>query len=134
MKKHSGRRGYRPKGSAAFTLVEILVAEAIFLILMFVVIQLIFGIIQTAATQKKRMDSLGDARQSLDRLSLDWAGRVRRSDVTGVFTRQTAAATNAPNAQINFTTQVLAYSGARHLAWVSYAVNNITQVTQGSQT
>jgi type II secretory pathway pseudopilin PulG len=113
--------------------VEILVAEAIFLILLFVVIQLIFGVVQTAESQKKRMDALGDARQSLDRLSLDWAQRVRRSDVLGAFTRQTATSANAPNAQISFLTQAQAYSGTRHLAWVSYGVNNVAQVNQGSQ-
>ncbi len=133
MKERAHRREYRRVSSAAFTLVEVLVAEVVFLILMLVVVQLIFGVIQTAATQKKRMDSLDDARQSLDRLSLDWTSRVRRSDLPGAFTRQTASATNAPNAQISFLTQAQAYSGARHLAWVTYEVNNITQVNQGSQ-
>jgi type II secretory pathway pseudopilin PulG len=125
MKKHFCRETNRSRG---FTLVEILVAEAIFLVLLFVVIQLIFGVIQTAEAQKKRMDALGDERQSLDRLSLDWAGRVRRSDVTGIFTKQSG------NDQISFLTQVQAYSGARHLAWVTYQVNTVSQVIKGSQT
>lgn len=134
MKARAYRRKSGATGSAAFTLVEVLVAEAVFLILMLVVVQLIFGVIQTAAAQKKRMDSLDDARQSLDRLSLDWAGRVRRRDVPGDFSRQTATAQNAPNAQISFLTQAQAYSGTRHLSWVSYGVTNVTQVYQGSQT
>jgi type II secretory pathway pseudopilin PulG len=133
MKKHLYRRRFGANRSVAFTLVEVLVAEAVFLILMLVVVQLIFGVIQTAAAQKKRMDSLDDARQSLDRLSLDWAGRVRRGDVLGSFTRQSASSQNAPNAQISFLTQAQAYTGARHLSWVTYAVTNITQVNQGSQ-
>jgi type II secretory pathway pseudopilin PulG len=133
MKTNSLRRERRAREKVAFTLVEVLVAEAVFLILMLVVVQLIFGVIQTAATQKKRMDSLDDARQSLDRLSLDWSGRVRRSDVLGAFSRQTASSQNSPNAQISFLTQVQAYSGARHLSWVNYAVTNMTQVNQGSQ-
>jgi type II secretory pathway pseudopilin PulG len=133
MKLHPYRRKKGATGSVAFTLVEVLVAEAVFLILMLVVVQLIFGVIQTAAAQKKRMDSLDDARQSLDRLSLDWAGRVRRTDVAGAFSRQTATAQNAANAQIGFLTQAQAYAGARHLSWVSYGVTNVTQVNQGSQ-
>jgi len=133
MKAHPDRRENGANASAGFTLVEVLVAEVVFLILMLVIVQLIFGVLQTAATQKKRMDSLDDARQSLDRLSLDWAARVRRSDVLGAFTRQAASSANAPNAQISFLTQAQAYSGARHLAWVTYGVNNVTQVNQGGQ-
>jgi len=134
MKKTAYRRKIGNDRTVAFTLIEVLVAEAVFLILMLVVVQLIFGVIQTAAAQKKRMDTLDDARQSLDRLSLDWSGRVRRSDVLGAFSRQTASAQNAPNAQISFLTQAQAYTGARHLSWVSYGITNITQVNQGSQT
>ena len=127
-----------PRRVVAFTLVEVLVAEAIFLILLLVVMQLIFGALQTTATQKKRMDELGDARQSLDRLSLDWTSRVRRQDIYATFTNQTGTAANAANAQIGFLTQEPWYTqgdtSSRHLAWVTYAVTNITQVSQGSQT
>ena len=121
-------------GEVAFTLVEVLVAEAIFLILLLVVMQLIFGALQTTTAQKKRMDELGDARASLDRLSLDWSARVRRSDILASFGHLTPSSTNAANAQISFLSQVQAYSGARHMSWVSYGINNIAQVTQGSQT
>lgn len=127
MKKHFYHRGNGAKNETGFTLVEILVAEAIFLILLVVVMQLIFGVLETAASQKKRMDSLEDARQSLDRLSQDWTARVRRGDINGLFTP------NAGNDQISFPTQVQAYSGTRHLAWVTYGVNDVKQVNQGSQ-
>jgi len=120
------------KREVAFTLVEVLVAEAIFLILLLIVMQLIFGALQATTAQKKRMDELGDARQSLDRLSLDWAARVRRSDLFASFKHDTSSSANAANAQISFFTQEPAYSGARHLSWVNYAVTNVTQVTQGS--
>ena len=36
------------------------VAEAIFLILLLIVMQVIFGALQTTTAQKKRMDELGD--------------------------------------------------------------------------
>lgn len=137
----------RPRGTIAFTLVEVLVAEAIFLILLVLVVQLIFGVVSTAGAEKKRMDALGDARQSLDRLSLDWASRVRRSDstgslattgsgstmsfatqgnVTGYFTKQ------AGNDQISFLSQVQSYTGSRRLSWLSYQIGTITQMTGGS--
>jgi type II secretory pathway pseudopilin PulG len=133
MKKRVCRWENGARGSAGFTLVELLVAEVVFLILMFVVVQLIFGVLQSAAVQKKRMDVLDDARQALDRLSLDWSARVRRSDVLGSFTRQPGSSSSAPNAQISFLTQAQAYSGARHLSWVTYEVDNLTQVNQGGQ-
>ena len=127
-------------GEVAFALVEVLVAEAIFLILLLIVMQLVFGALQTTTAQKKRMDELGDARQSLDRLSLDWSARVRRTDILASFGHLTQSSTNAANAQISFLSQVQGYpdaSGhppARHLSWVSYGINNVVQVTQGSQT
>ncbi len=123
----------------AFTLVEVLVAEAIFLILLLVVMQLIFGALQTTTAQKKRMDELGDARQSLDRLSLDWAGaRVRRDDIYATFTNMPASSTNAANAQIGFLSQAQWYTPAadtqsRHLAWVTYGINNIAQVSRAAK-
>jgi type II secretory pathway pseudopilin PulG len=121
-------RTSRGRRAAGFTLVELLVAEAIFLILLVVVVQLIFGLIQTSATQKKRMDSLDDARQALDRLSLDWAARVRRQDVGGLFTKNTG------NDQIAFPAQVQSYGNpTRHLAWVTYGVSPVSQVVAGSQ-
>jgi prepilin-type N-terminal cleavage/methylation domain-containing protein len=127
--RHIRDRRYRQ----GFTLVELLVAEVVFLVLMFIVVQLIFSVLGTAGAQKKQMDMLDDARQSLDRLSLDWSARVRRSDVLGDFTHQAASGSGAGNAQISFLTQVQAYSGARHLSWVTYQVGNVPQVNQGSQ-
>ncbi len=143
-------RGKGKSSGIAFTLVEVLVAEAIFLILLVIVIQLIFSVISTAGAQKKRMDALGDARQSLDRLSLDWSSRARHSESTGSFTPQsegnfltqgsvTGVFTKQPgNDQIAFLTQVQAYNPnndahLRHVGWVSYQVNPITQVVSGSQ-
>jgi type II secretory pathway pseudopilin PulG len=137
-----------PRGAIAFTLVEVLVAEAIFLILLVLVVQLIFGVVTTAGTEKKRMDALGDARQSLDRLSLDWASRVRRSDGTGSLTTSGSGTTmsfttqgniigyftkQAGNDQLSFLSQVQSYTGSRRLSWLSYQIGTITQVIQGSQ-
>jgi type II secretory pathway pseudopilin PulG len=145
MKKRFYCRRDRVQATKAFTLVEVLVAEAVFLILLVIVVQLIFSIISIAGAQKKRMDSLGDARQSLDRLSLDWASRVRRSDSTGTFTPQSGGnylaqgsvtgifTKQAGNDQVGFLSQIQTYTGARRVGWVSYQVNPISQVTQGSQ-
>ncbi len=112
----------------AFTLVEVLVAEAVFLILLGLALLLSFAIIQTVQEEKKGIDSLGEARLAMDRLSMDWAARVRRNDVTALFTKQ------AGNDQIALLSQVPGYYGARRMAWVAYQVGTNTQVTAGSQT
>jgi len=135
----------RKSGEIAFTLVEVLVAEAIFLILLVLVVQLIFGVISTAGAEKKRMDALGDARQSLDRMSLDWTSRMRRSDSTGAFATTNSGGfvtqgnvtgyftKQAGNDQISFLSQVQSYTGSRRLSWLSYQIGTITQTIQGSQ-
>ncbi len=111
----------------AFTLVEVLVAELVFVILLGLSLFLSFAIIQSVQEEKKGMDSLGEARLAMDRLSMDWAARVRRSDVPALFTKQTG------NDQIGLLSQVPAYNGARQLSWVSYQVGTNSQVVAGSQ-
>lgn len=113
-------RWWRNDFSKAFTLVEMLVAEAVFLMLLVLALQLIFGVTQVTQTQKKQMDSFTDARQALDRMSLDWDARVRRSDLNATFTKQSG------NDEFGFLSQVAAYSGTRRLAVVSYRVNPTT--------
>jgi len=127
MKHGAHNRENRTRGfSKGFTLVELVLAQAIFLVVLAVVFELIVNLTQNAQSQKNKMDSLGDARQALDRISLDWAARVRRQDVTAAENSQISFLKQAGNDQINFLSQVGSYSGARNLAWVSYQVTSGT--------
>jgi type II secretory pathway pseudopilin PulG len=115
--------GTKSKYSTAtnsFTLVEMLVSIAVFLILMLLLTQFIVTASNTALSQNARMESLTDARQALDRFGLDWSARVRRPDVA------MTATTNAEGcpASIDFITQEPSYSGARELSSVSYQMTN----------
>ncbi|MGB8354673.1 MAG: type II secretion system protein [Chthoniobacteraceae bacterium] len=114
---------------SGFTLVELVLAQAIFLVVLAVVFQLIIGVTQNAQSQKNKMDSMGDARQALDRISLDWAARVRRQDVTANENSQVSFVKQTGNDELNFLSQVGSYSGARNLAWVSYQVTSGTSPT-----
>jgi len=117
----------RRTSRGAFTLFELVVAEAVFLILLALIMQFVFGVMKAAQEQKKSMDALGEGRQSLDRLTLDWMARVRRPDVSGTFTKKVG------NDELGLLTQVSAYNGVRHLAWVSYQVGLVDQIVGGSQ-
>ncbi len=110
--------------SKGFTLLEMLVAETVFLILLVLVGQLVFGVTQATQSHKKQMTASVDARQSLDRLSMDWAMRVRRNDVSAIFTKQSG------NDEMGLLSQVTAYSGTRRLAALAYRVNPTTNVLE----
>jgi type II secretory pathway pseudopilin PulG len=113
--------GTKSKYSApadSFTLVEMLVAIAVFLILMLLLTQFIVTASNTALSQNERMESLTDARQALDRFGLDWSARVRRPDVS----MSAAVDGNGCPTNIDFITQEPSYSGARDLSSVCYQV------------
>lgn len=123
----------------AFSLVELLTAMSISVVLVAMMTHMIGTVTHMTVSQKQSMDSLGETRSALDRISLDWAARVRRSDVwmtgTGNFISQS---TNGPstsgtaltsgsnmfgNDTIRFLSQVPAFDGTRKLAVVGYRIN-----------
>jgi prepilin-type N-terminal cleavage/methylation domain-containing protein len=100
----------------SFTLIEMLVAMVIFLILIVLTAQVFNAVSRSILGQQQRMDSLGEARFALDRLSLDWSARVKRPDVTGSFLSQPG------NDQISFVSQVPAFTGTRDMSVVTYRI------------
>jgi len=74
----SGRPG-------AFTLVEVLVALAVLSLLVLLVGQLMVNANSTITASRKRIDALGQARAVFDRMTMDFAGRLRREDVDASF-------------------------------------------------
>ncbi|MDR0534544.1 MAG: type II secretion system GspH family protein [Verrucomicrobiales bacterium] len=107
----------KPQIKGAFTLVEMLVAMAVFLVLAAVVMQMVFTTTQITQSQKQQMDSITEARQALDRIKLDWNSRVRRDDVMANFIKQNG------NDQIQLLCQASSYDGTRKfLSAVSYRI------------
>lgn len=113
-------------GSSAggFTLVEMLVGTAIFLLLIVILANLVTDASQKALRENQKMSSLDEARQSLDRLAMDWSSRVRREDVSGRYLLQPGSD------EISFLSRVNAYNGTRRLASVAYRINPDTYVLE----
>ncbi len=110
-------------GTAAFTLMEVLVASTVFLLLIVLFAQVLVNVSQTAVRSNSDMDNLGDARQTLDIFAQDWNARVRRVDVSMQATANT----------ITFLSQVRGYNGTRQLATVSYQVDATSyKLTRGT--
>lgn len=61
----------------AFSLIEVLVAAAVFAVLLLLFLQMTSGASELTGHSKRRMDSLVDARSALDRLGFDLDQRVR---------------------------------------------------------
>src|SRR6266550_2242224 len=66
---------------AAFTLVELLVATGVLVLLVLLATQLLNTAATVTTLGHKQMDADGQARQLLDRMAIDFAQMVKRSDV-----------------------------------------------------
>jgi prepilin-type N-terminal cleavage/methylation domain-containing protein len=107
----------RPGIRSGFTLVEMMVAMMVFLVLAGLVMQMVFTATQITQSQRQQMDSMTEARQSLDRIKLDWNYRIRRGDVAANFIKQDG------NDQIQLLSQASSYGGSRKLlSGVSYRI------------
>src|SRR5205814_5625582 len=76
-KNGSQSRGYR----AAFTLAELLVSMGVLVLLVFLATQLLNSAATVTILGHKQMDADSQARQVLDRMAVDFAQMVKRSDV-----------------------------------------------------
>src|SRR5438874_4461159 len=76
-KNGSQSRGYR----AAFTLVELLVSMGVLVLLVFLATQLLNSAATITILGHKQMDADSQARQLLDRMAIDFAQMVKRSDI-----------------------------------------------------
>lgn len=112
----------------AFSLIEILVAVGIAAVLIAMLARMLGVVTYVTSSQKGRMDSLTETRSVLDRISLDWVGRIRRSDIplvssgTSCFLLPNQNGDN--NDQISFISRVPAFSGTRKYSMVSYRIKN----------
>ena len=66
---------------AAFTLTELLVTVGVIVLLVFLFTQLLNSAATIMTLGNKRMDADSQARQVLDRMAIDFAQMVKRSDV-----------------------------------------------------
>jgi type II secretory pathway component PulJ len=109
-----------------FTLAEILVSVGVLVLLVFFATQLINSAATVTILGNKRMDADSEARQVLDRMAIDFAQMVKRTDVDNYA--KLATQQQLQNDQIAFYSAVPGYnpsSGAPSpVSLVAYRVNS----------
>jgi type II secretory pathway pseudopilin PulG len=75
--------------TAAFSLLELLVAITLLVLLLLIVTQLINSTTATTANASKRMDADSHARMIFDRMAIDFDKMVKRTDLDYAFLKQT---------------------------------------------
>ncbi|HEV3271030.1 MAG TPA: prepilin-type N-terminal cleavage/methylation domain-containing protein [Candidatus Methylacidiphilales bacterium] len=123
------RRKSRERG-AGFSLVELLVAVSVFALLLAFTSQLLLTASSLAKYDSKRIDTDTQARAVLDRLAIDLAQIVKRSDVS--YYLKSSAFPQTGNDQMAFYSNVPGYSGApaSPLSLVAYRVNPTTMMVE----
>lgn len=113
------------RSDAAFTLVEMLVSIAVLTLIVLSVARLFDNVATLTTAGSKRMEADGQARPLLDRLAIDFARMLRRSDVD--YYLKTPANVQTGNDQIAFYSEVPGYypsTGSQSpISLVSYRIN-----------
>src|SRR5438552_18413537 len=113
-------------GTAGFTLAELLVSIGVLVVLVLLFTQLINGAATVAILGHKRMDADSEARQVLDRMAIDFAQMVKRTDVDSYV--KLATQQQQQNDQLAFYSVVPGYypsSGAPSpVSLVAYRINS----------
>ena len=93
-------------GKTGFTLVEVLVSMSVFVLLVIVITQLFNSATAVTIGGNKHLDADTEARLVLDRMAIDFAHIVKRSDVDYYFQKNDAP---APNDQMAFFSESTGY-------------------------
>lgn len=113
------------KSTGAFTLVEMLVSIAVLTLIVLAVSRLFNHAATLTTSGNKRMEADGQARSLLDRLAIDFAQMLRRSDVD--YHLKMAANLQPGNDQLAFYSEVPGYypsTGSQSpISLVSYRIN-----------
>ena len=114
------------RGATGFTLAELLVSVSVIVLLVFLSTRLINSATTVTILGQKRMDADSEARQILDRMALDFAQMVKRTDVD--YYVKLANQQRLQNDQIAFYSAVPGYypsTGAQSpVSLVAYRVNS----------
>jgi len=114
------------RGATGFTLAELLVSVSVIVLLVFLSTRLINSATTVTILGQKRMDADSEARQILDRMAIDFAQMVKRTDVD--YYVKLANQQRLQNDQIAFYSGVPGYyplTGAQSpVSLVAYRVNS----------
>jgi len=119
------------KRNCAFTIVELLVSVAVLVVLVLLVSRLFSSAATITTSGNKRMDADAQLRPLFDRMAVDFAQMVKRSDVD--YYLKSPANAQAGNDQIAFYSTVTGYypsSGSQSpISVVSYRINSTSGST-----
>jgi hypothetical protein len=114
------------RGASGFTLAELVVSLGVLMLLVFLATQLINSATTVAILGNRRMDADSEARQVLDRMAIDFAQMVKRTDVD--YYVKLANGQRFQNDQIAFYSAVPGYNpssaSAGPVSLVTYRVNS----------
>src|SRR6184192_3307777 len=119
------------RGAAGFTLAELLVTVGVLALLVFLAAQLLITAAAVTTLGHKQMDADAQARQLLDRMAIDFAQMIKRSDVD-YYLKSSAAAPlrhvlQPGNDQIAFYSAVPGYYPSSGAQSPVSLVNNLGQ-------
>jgi prepilin-type N-terminal cleavage/methylation domain-containing protein len=109
---------FQKGGRGAFSLVEVLVAMAIFLFMAVLVASITGGVSQVAGQSQRRMSVDGGVRQSLSRISADFSRAIIRSDLPFRIEKKPG------NDSLIFLAAAEGYSTGRGITMLGYQVAN----------
>ena len=109
---------FQKGGRGAFSLVEVLVAMAIFLFMAVLVASITGGVSQVAGQSQRRMSVDGGVRQSLSRISSDLSRAIIRNDLPFRIEKKSG------NDGLMFFAAAEGYSAGRGITMLGYQVTN----------
>ncbi len=104
-----------------FSLVELLVASAILLVLLFALLSMTNSTVLFAKLAQRKMDSASSLRSSMDRMTADLSSAVLRDDLPPLFVRSMAA---DGSDEFYLHSQAEGYGGERGVSVIGYRIRD----------
>ncbi len=107
---------HRIPADSAFTILELLVAMAVFMLMALMVVGLVDGTMRIASQAQRRIGADSGTRQALDRMTADFTHAIVRADLPFRIEK------NNGNDSITFFAQAEGYSAGRGISMIGYRV------------
>ena len=112
------RSSHRTSADGAFTILEVLVAMAVFLMMALMVVSLVDGTMRVTSQSQRRINADDGTRQALDRMTADFSHAIVHSNLPVRIEKNT----NASNESITFFAKAEGYTTGRGISMIGYRV------------